>query len=141
MMQTAEEYQMVHKHNDRLKEIVIEALDKCVLTSEEIWVHLRKMMEREGMPPPPTEQRPATEMDQVYQLHTELKQQTTNRLAGPMEYNCYVGSINSLDIARNLTPRNALPSFMANHMEEVIASCFIVLFAMVVIVDWELLNE
>lgn len=95
--------------NPHLKKQVLEVLDQCVLTSEEIWRELRKMLEREGIPPPPLEQRQATEMEMVRELHVRLKEQSRERLVAPLT-NYTVNEDTAVGIANYLTATCSAPA-------------------------------
>ena len=89
-------------NNPHLKKQVIEALEQCILSSEEIWTEVRKMLEREGIPPPPVEQRRATEMEMVIDLHVRLKEQSRSRMVPPLT---------------NYTVNEDTPGAIARHLE------------------------
>lgn len=93
--------------NPQLKKQVLEVLDQCVLTSEEMWRELRKMLEREGIPPPPLEQRQATEMEMVRELHVRLKEQSRERLVPPLT-NYTVNEDTAVGIAHYLESKKML---------------------------------
>ena len=65
-------------------------------------------MEKEGYPPPPTDERPATEMERVRELHIFLKNEAWKDLAQPTPLLTYpTNGDTSAAIAKNLLEERA----------------------------------